>query len=87
MDKINIDELDFSNPQCPKGLLDIFNKAFIVEKMQAALSAIAVLEFQKGSKLTTAEKNSVLESIESSYDELMGNQLTSKFGEAIRKNF
>ncbi len=85
MDKINLDNLDFSDIKT-KGLLKVFRQSFQGEVTSAILSAIAVVEFQNG-KLSKEEKAIIINSVESNFEELMGNHLKATYGEGIQDHF
>lgn len=85
MDKINLDNLDFSDIKT-KGLLKVFRQSLHGEVTSAILSAIAVAEFQNG-KLSKEEKAIIINSVESNFEELMGNHLKATYGEEIQDHF
>ncbi|PLY06238.1 MAG: hypothetical protein C0625_10490 [Arcobacter sp.] len=85
MDKINLDNLDFSDVKT-KGLLKVFRQSLHGEVTSAILTAIAVAEFQNGS-LSKEDKNKIINSIESNFEELIGDQLKATYGEGIQDHF
>ena len=87
MDKIDLEKMDFSDPENPKGLLDLFHKALVPEKIQAVASAVAIAEFQKGNPLSDSEKNIILKSVDNTVDEMLRNNLIAAYGHRISQNF
>ncbi len=85
MDKINLDNLDFSDIKV-KGLLKVFRQSLHGEVTSAILSAIAVVEFQNG-KLSKEKKAEIINSIESNFEELIGDHLKMTYGEGIQDHF
>ncbi|MDC7250558.1 MAG: hypothetical protein PQJ49_11640 [Sphaerochaetaceae bacterium] len=85
MDKLNLDNLDFSGEKT-KGLLTVVRQSMHGEVTSAILSAIAVAEFQNGT-LSKEEKHQIINSVESNFKELVGNQLKTTYGDGIQEHF
>jgi hypothetical protein len=86
MDTLDFDNMDFTDPNATKGLLKVMRQSMHAEITTAILSAIAVVEFQKG-KLTKGEKNKIIRSIENNLEELMSDHLVFMYGDGIKKHF
>ncbi len=86
MDTLNLDNMDFSDPNNTKGLISTMRQSFHGEVTTAILSAIAVAEFQNG-KLSKEDKIKIIRSVEDNFKELVSEQLKLTYGEDIQGHF